>query len=275
MAAPPAYKVPSRSSRYARGVSGLTIPARRPPYIPSMIPLPQLLTQAALLARLAAPAPYPFSVGETLRYEAKLGYFSVGTASVSVTRMVQERGTPAFEFAMEGQGGPPGWRVSYDLTSHVASNQFESLRFQRRLVQAGKVDEHAYIIIPDSARYREEGVPGDWAAPAEPLDELAFLYYLRSAPLQVGKTYSLQRYFKTGYNPIQVRVAGKESCALPNGSSTSCLAVEVSSRGEMMRVWFTDDKQRLPAQLEIPLPFGNVTLSLVEAGKQGGGDAGK
>jgi uncharacterized protein DUF3108 len=233
----------------------------------------QLLAHCALLARLVAP--YPFSVGETLRYEAKLGYFSVGTASVSVSRMVQERGTEAFEFAMTGEGGPPGWRVSYDLTSHVAADRFQSLRFHRRLVQAGKVDEHGYVIIPDSARYREEGVAGDWAAPADPLDELAFLYYLRSAPLQVGKTYSLQRYFKTGYNPIQVRVAGREPCALPNGSSASCLAVAVTSRGETMRVWFTDDKQRLPAQFEIPLPFGSVTLSLVDAGKPGGGEAGR
>jgi Protein of unknown function (DUF3108) len=240
-----------------------------------MIPAAQLIAQTALLAHLVSPSPYPFGVGETLRYEAKLGYFSVGTASVSVTRLVQERGTQAFEFAMEGQGGPPGWRVSYDLTSHVATDRFQSLRFHRRLVQAGKVDEHGYIIIPDSARYREEGVTGDWVTPRDPLDELAFLYYLRSAPLQVGKSYSLQRYFKTGYNPIQVRVTGRESCALPNGSSTACLAVEVSSRGEMMRVWFTDDKQRLPAQLEIPLPFGSVTLALVEAGKRGGGEAGR
>jgi len=233
----------------------------------------QLLVQTALLARLAAP--YPFSVGETLRYEAKLGYFPVGTAQVSVTRLVRERGTEAFEFAMAGEGGPPGWRVSYDLTSHVGATRFQSLRFHRRLVQAGKVDEHAYIIIPDSARYREEGVPGDWVAPAQPLDELAFLYYLRAAPLQVGKSYSLERYFKTGYNPILVRVTGREPCAVPGGVSTSCLAVQVSSRGEMMRVWFTDDKQRLPAQLEIPLPFGSVTLSLVDAGQRDGGAAGR
>src|SRR6476646_10378785 len=232
----------------------------------------QLLTQVALLARLASP--YPFTVGETLRYEARLGYFPVGTAEVSVTRMVQERGSEAFEFAMAGGGGPPGWRVSYNLTSHVATQGFESPRFHRRMVQAGKVDEHGYIIIPDSARYREEGVPGDWMAPAQPLDELAFLYFLRTAPLQVGKTYNLQRYFKTGYNPIQVRVTGRESCAMPNGSSTSCLAVEVSSRGQTMRVWFTDDKQRLPAQAEIPLPFGSVTLLLVQAGRAASGNAG-
>jgi hypothetical protein len=235
------------------------------------MPASQLLAQAALVAQLAAP--YPFSVGETLRYEARLGYFPVGTASVSVTRRVKERGTESFEFAGEGHGGPPGWGVRYDLTSWVSTARFHSLRFHRRLVQGGKEEEHRYVIVPDSARYREEGVPGDWVAPPEPLDELAFLYYLRTVPLQVGQTYSLERYFKTGYNPVQVHVAGRESVAMPGGASASCLAVRVTSRGVTMQVWFTDDERRVPAQLEIPLQFGSVTLSL--AGQQGSGAAGQ
>jgi uncharacterized protein DUF3108 len=224
-----------------------------------MIPVTQVLAQAALLAQLGAP--YPFSVGETLRYEAKLGYFSVGTASVSVARLATERGAEAFEFAMAGEGGPPGWRVRYDLKSRVDTARFQSLRFHRRLEQGGKVDEHGYVIVPDSARYREEGVPGDWVAPSDPLDELAFLYYLRSAPLEVGRSYSLERYFKTGYNPVEVTVTGRESVDLPGGA-VPCLAVRVSARGSTMRVWFTDDARRLPAQLDIPLPFGAVTLVL-------------
>jgi hypothetical protein len=226
-----------------------------------VIPAAQLLTQALLLTRLAAP--YPFSVGETLRYEAKLGYFSVGTASVTVTRLVRERGSEAFEFALAGRGGPPGWRVSYDLTSRVGTARFHSLRFHRKLVQGGKVDEHAYVIVPDSARYREEGVPGDWVAPTDPLDELAFLYYLRSAPLEVGQSYSLHRYFKSGYNPVEVTVTGRESVLTPGGATQSCLAVRVTSRGSSMQVWFSEDKRRLPVQLELPLPFGSVTLQLV------------
>jgi hypothetical protein len=243
------------------------------------MPVTQLLTHAALLARLADP--YPFAVGETLSYEAKLGYFPVGTASVSVARLVSERGAEAFEFTLAGQGGPPGWRVRYDLKSRVGTARFHSLRFHRRLEQGGKVDEHGYVIVPDSARYREEGVPGDWVAPSEPLDELAFLYYLRTAPLAVGRTYPMERYFKTGYNPVEVSVTGRESVEMPGGKTVPCLAVRVSSRGAVMRVWFTDDKQRLPAQLEIPLPFGSVTLVLAgktesgEAGKLGGGEAGK
>jgi hypothetical protein len=226
-----------------------------------MMPLAQILVHTALLSRMSAP--YPFAVGETLQYDAKLGYFAVGTASVSVARMVKERGAEAFEFSMEGQGGPPGWRVRYDLTSLVGAARFQSLRFRRRLEQGGKVEEHAYVIIPDSARYREEGLPGDWVAPSDPLDELAFLYYLRAAPLEVGRSYTLERYFKTGYNPINVHVAGRESIQMPGGKSVPCLAVQVTARGATMRVWFTDDQRRLPAQLELPLPFGSVTLSLV------------
>jgi Protein of unknown function (DUF3108) len=218
-----------------------------------------LIGYAALLARLAAP--YPFAVGETLRYDAKLGYFPVGTATAKVSRLAQERGEEAFVFAMTGAGGPPGYRVQFDLTSWVDSNEFNSLRFHRRLLQAGKVEEHEYLIVPDSARYREAGVPGDWVSPTEPLDELAFLYYLRTAPLKVGKSYSFARYFKTGYNPIQVTVTGRESVPLPNGPAP-CLAVEVTTHGTSMRVWLTDDARRLPAQLELPLPFGVVTLQL-------------
>lgn len=236
-----------------------------------MIPITQLLAHAALLSRLAAP--YPFAVGETLRYDAKLGYFPVGTASVSVTRVVKERGTDAFVFAGTGEGGPPGWRVRYDLTSWVGTGRFNSLRFHRRWEQGGKVEEQAYVILPDSARYRQDGVPGDWVAPSNPLDELAFLYYLRAAPLKVGQTYRYARYFKTGYNPVEVSVTGREAVPMPDGSSASCLAVRVTARGTTMRVWFTDDDRRLPAQLELPLPFGSVTLSL--AGQTGGGAAGQ
>jgi hypothetical protein len=229
-----------------------------------------LLAHAALLGGLAAP--YPFAVGETLQYDAKLGYFPVGTATISVARLAKERGVEAFVFTMTGQGGPPGWRVGYDLTSSVDSRRFNSLRFHRRLEQRGKVEEDEYIIVPDSARYRKVGGPGAWVAPAEPLDELAFLYFLRTVPLQTGRSYSFDRYFMTGYNPIQVEVTGRESVALPDGA-VPCLALRVTTRGMVTRVWLTDDTRRLPAQLEVPLQFGAVTLVL--AGKRGSGEAGK
>jgi hypothetical protein len=222
--------------------------------------VPSLLAHAALVARLAGG--YPFAVGETLHYQAKLGFIPVGTATASVTGLARERGTETFVLAATGEGGPPGVRVRYELTSWVGTGRFSSLRFYRRVIQGGSVQEHRYQIVPDSARYREEGVPRDWAAPPNPLDELAFLYYLRTMPLEVGRSYSIPRYFQTGYNPVQVSVTGREPVTLGDGSRVSCLALRVSARGNTMGVWLTDDARRLPAQLVLPLPFGSVTLAL-------------
>lgn len=224
------------------------------------MPVAVLLAHAALLARLAAP--YPFAVGETLRYEARLGYFPVGTATATVTRMAQERGANAFVFALTGEGGPPGIRVRYELTSWARSTRFASLRFHRKMVQGSSIEEQRYEIVPDSSRYRVEGAAQDWVAPKDALDELAFLYYLRTIPLEVGRSYTVSRYFKSGYNPIQVRVTGRETMALYDGSNVPCLAVEVTAHGSTMAMRLTDDARRLPVELDLPLPYGSVTLEL-------------
>jgi hypothetical protein len=230
------------------------------------MPLTTLLAHAALLARLTAPAPYPFAVGETLEYEAKLGVIPIGTARMSVNPMTRERGAEAFVFAATGAGRPMGIRVGADLTSYVGARGFNSLRFHRKLYQGGSVDESQFQIVPDSSRYREVGVPHDWAAPRDPLDELAFLYYLRTVPLKVGATYQIPRYFKTGYNPIQVRVLSRGEWQLPGGRTVPAFNLEITSRNLLMNVTMTDDARRLPVELDLPLPFGRVTLELTKAG---------
>jgi uncharacterized protein DUF3108 len=228
------------------------------------MPVLTLLLHGALLARLVAP-PYPFAVGERLEYEARLGIIPVGSATMSVNPMAREHGREAFVFAAAGEGRPLGIRMGAELTSYVGARAFSSLRFHRRVFQGGSVDEAQFQIIPDSSRYRQEGDPREWAAPPNPLDELAFLYYLRTVPLKLGATYSIPRYFKTGYNPVQVRVVNRETRTLPDGRSAPVLDLEITSRGMMMTVAMTDDARRLPVELELPLPFGRVTLELTRA----------
>jgi hypothetical protein len=226
--------------------------------------LTALLVHAALLARLSAP--YPFAVGESLEYDAKLGVFPIGTARMTVNAITRERGAEAFVFAAAGQGRPMGIRVGADLTSYVGTRGFTSLRFHRRLYQGGSVEEAQFQIVGDSSRYRQEGVPHDWATPSKPLDELAFLYYLRTVPLTVGATYRIPRYFKTGYNPIQIRVVSRGQWQLPEGRTVPAFNLEISSRDLLMNVTMTDDARRLPVMLDLPLPFGRVTLELTRAG---------
>jgi hypothetical protein len=236
------------------------------------MPALTLLAHAALLAQLSAP--YPFAVGETLQYTASLGYFPIGSATATVARTTLERGADAFVFAAVGEGGPPGLRARYEMTSWVQSSRLASLRFHRKLTQGSKVDEVRYQIVPDSGRYRQEGVARDWVAPHDALDELAYLYYLRTIPLEVGKSFTMSRYFKTGYNPVQVRILGRESVTLFDGRAVPCFVVQLTTRGSTLGVRLTDDARRLPVQLSLPLPYGTVILELSGAAGPRGGTAG-
>jgi hypothetical protein len=214
----------------------------------------------------AAPAPYPFKVGETLRYTATLGYFPVGSASLSVARVARERGTETFVLTMTGQGGPPGLGLTYEATSWVGTQDFTSRRFHRRVSQSGQVTDNRYVILPDSARYREEGGSQTWITPRDALDELAFIYFFRTTPLAVGKTYVWARYFRTGFNPVQVSVTGRETVQLPSGEAAPCLVLHVVTRGGASDLWLTDDARRLPVRARVALTFGTVTLQLSGVG---------
>ena len=176
----------------------------------------------------------------------------IGSATMTVQPDDAGAGREAFVFAASGEGRPLGVRVGAELTSYVGTKGFNSLRFDRRVFQGGSVDEARFQIVPDSSRYRQVGLPQDWAAPRNPLDELAFLYYLRTVPLKVGATYQIPRYFKTGYNPMQVRVTGRETRELPAGGSAPVLLLEITSRSITMNVAMTDDARRLPVELELP-----------------------
>jgi hypothetical protein len=222
------------------------------------MPIINLLIQAAALLPLAA-APYPFAVGETLRYQARYGSFPVGEATMAVSALARERGAETFVLRLAGDGGPPGPGGHYELTSWVGTARFSSRRFHRSL--PGKPEER-YQIVPDSLRYRLEGTRQAFVTPADPLDELAFLYYLRTIPLEPGRTYGLRRYFKSGFNPVTVRVSGRETVQLGDGRQVTCLALTAEFARTTAAVWLTDDARRLPVQVRIPLKMGAVTLLL-------------
>jgi len=233
----------------------------------------RLLFPGVLLAHLltpqsppgSSPPAYPFAVGERLEYAATVGMVPVGSATMVVNAMATEQGHQAFVFAANGEARPLGMRFGAELTSYVGVQPFNSLRFHRKLIQGSSINDAQFQIVPDSSRYRQIGDPRDWVAPSNPLDELAFLYYLRTARLQPGATYSVSRYFQTGYNPVQVRVTGRETRTLPDGKSAPVLTLEVTSRGNLVTLALTDDARRLPVEIDLPLPFGRVTLALSKA----------
>ncbi|HTD70499.1 MAG TPA: DUF3108 domain-containing protein [Gemmatimonadales bacterium] len=213
----------------------------------------------------------PFTVGERLVYGARYGPFSVGTATMRVAGIDTIRGVEAVHFVFLIDGGALWYHIHQNLESWVGRHDFRSRRFLNQTEEKGKTWERKFEIYPDSGFYREAG--RDTTAPTvpDPLDDAAFLYWIRTVPLEIGKRYEYRRYFRPERNPVivdvlkreRVGVAGKKWDAIvvrpriPNGGGIFAEKADA-------RMWLSDDSLRIMLALQSKFSFGQVTLKLKE-----------
>lgn len=215
-------------------------------------------------------APYPWAVGETLTYSAKLGLLSLGSGTLQVAGIDTVRGAESFRFRFQLTGKTVFYSLDDVLESYTGTADLLSRRFVQDFVENGKTTHRRFEIYPDSGYYREYGKDTVVrAAPGEPLDDAAFFYFVRVTPLEVGKTYKYDRYFRKEKNPVTIKVEKREKMELPDGREVDCLVLHpvidtkgMFSKRSETRLWLTDDGRRLPVQIRSKFPFGTITLRL-------------
>jgi hypothetical protein len=219
----------------------------------------------------ATPPSYPFAVGETLSYSAKLGLLTLGSGTLQVAAIDSLRGIETFRFRFRLQGKNVLYSLDDVLESWVGTGDFESRRFEQHLLENDKPTHRLYEIYPDSGFYRELGKDSARAAPNDPLDDAAFFYFVRITPLEVGKKYVFDRYFRKDKNPVTIEVVKREKMELPDGRNVPCLVLHpvietkgMFSKRSDTRIWLTDDERRIPVQIRSKFPFGTITLRLKE-----------
>lgn len=228
----------------------------------------------ALAVQAASPVTptvsYPFAVGEKLSYTAKLGMLTLGSGTLEVASIDTVRGVESFRLRFRLQGKTMFYSLDDVLESWVGTSDLNSRRFVQDFVENDKPSKRRYEIYPDSGFYREHGRDTvTRATPAEPLDDAAFFYFVRMTPLEVGKKYSYDRYFRKDKNPVRIEVLKREKMELPDGSKVQCLVLHPTidtkglfSKRSETRIWLTDDARRLPVQIRTKFPFGTITLRL-------------
>ena len=224
-------------------------------------------------AQAPAPAPphmnYPFAVGEKLSYSAKLGMLTLGSATLEVVSLDTIRGVESFRLRFRLRGKNAFYSLDDVLESWVGTSDLVSRRFVQDFVENDKPRHRLYEIFPDSGYFRQQGRDTTLATPTEPLDDAGFFYFVRVTPLQVGRRYSYDRYFRKEKNPVTIEVLKREKLELPDGSQVQCLVLHpvidtkgLFSKRSETRIWLTDDARRLPVQVRTRFPFGTITLRL-------------
>jgi uncharacterized protein DUF3108 len=245
--------------------------------------LPSLVLGACLSAMPAhaqdSAVVWPFEVGERFTYQVKLGLFSVGRATMAVMTRDTVRGNETFVLRFTLNGRALFFSLDDTLTSWTGTRDFRSYRFLQDNNEDGRQRLKDYRIFPDSGFYRVNQRDTTFATVADPLDDTAFFYWVRTLPLVVGQTYTWDRYFRPDRNPVRIRVLKRQNCELPGDVKRKCLLIQPSIRAKGMlgessdaRILMTDDAQRIPVEVRSNFSFGTLVLKLREV-RLGGGEA--
>jgi hypothetical protein len=124
-------------------------------------------------------------------------------------------------------------------------------------------------MFPEEMRWVKQNSDeeGELMSP-EPLDDVSFLYYVRTLPLEVGDTYTFNRYWRDTGNPVVVNVLRKDTTEV-DGVDVPTIVVQpiIQTRGAFSEdgeaeVHFSDDANRLIVFLRAGMSIGTLKMYL-------------
>lgn len=233
----------------------------------------------AVLLRAQNPAPavrvtasLPFGPGERAEYQVKLRGIRVGSGSMEVLGTETVEGHETYHVRMRLSGGLPLARVDDTFESWIDVEGLFSRRFRQDQREITFRRNRTYEFDPERRTYRRLDNGEQGSIPTDrPLDDVSFLYYVRTLPLKIGDTYTIPRYFKEDGNPVVIRVLRKETVTVPAGTFETVVVQPIIQtdglfgEGGEAEVYFTDDARRVIVQLKSRVPVvGSLSLQLRE-----------
>lgn len=205
----------------------------------------------SLSASAEEPMVVPFAPGEELVYEVKFGSRTVGEGFLRIREELETlRGRATYRGQMGLQGRLWPFSVDYKYDSWMDVVDLASHRYIQN--QEGTDARYrAYEIFPHQQRWERIGVEQSGETLTDnPLDQVSFLFFVRTLPLEVGDEYEFNSYFKEDGNPVVLKVLRRETIRVPAGEF-ACVVIEpiiqtsgLFGDGGQAEIYLTDDEHR-------------------------------
>lgn len=223
---------------------------------------------------------WPFAVGERAEYDVTFGPVRVGRGLLEVEAVDTVRRTPSYRLAFEIEGGPFFYKIDDRTVSWLATEPYRSLRFEQILHEGGYERHRRYELDHEAGTatredwddeldaYRAHATERDVPIPAGALDEIAYLFLIRTLPLEVGRTYSFEDYFEEDGNPVVIRVLRRERVRVRAGTFETVVVRPIIQtdglfgEGGEGELYISDDDRRVIVMLKTRMGMGQFTMYL-------------
>jgi hypothetical protein len=238
-----------------------------------------LFLSGALVTAAAKPAdsPLPFFPGEKIGYDITVDRgHKVGEASMWVDGPVVVRGTSTYLLRFDSKV-----RIALLSGTSTSSSWFDpeagvSLRYQKHERSPLGRDEESVDMFPEQKLWRSADGKSGVSPEGAPLDELSFIYFIRTLPMIVGSARRYDRHFDAARDPVLIQVVRPEIIATPLGEIRTML-VEMRVRDPrhfkqdgVIRFNISTDACRIPVRIESTMPvIGKAVLTMTSENARG------
>ena len=212
----------------------------------------------------------PFAIGERLEYRVRVaGLGTIGRGAMWVEGPADVRGHDAWLLRFDMKAGRGPFKASDRTASWIDPTRMASLRYTKEERHPLSRNSESVELFPETGRWAEAGGGAGKSTSAAPLDELSFMYFLRTIPVDSDTLLRFDRHFDDARNPTSVRVVGREVVSTEAGEfRTVVLEMRVRDprryRGEgVIRIHLSDDAARIPVRIESRMPVVGTAVMLL------------
>ena len=236
----------------------------------TLIAAVMVLASPQTAALSAQSAELPFAPGERLTYTVKTARFGgSGRATMWIEGATSVRGTHVWPLRFDF-GARVGPMTAEDRTvSWFDARRGTSVRYVKHERHPLAKQDDEVELFPEERRWSaKDGTVG--VSPTDlPLDELSFMYFLRTLPVGTTSDWSFDRHYAADRNPTRVRVVGRGEIETGAGRfRTVQLEMRVKDprryKGEgVIRIDLSDDACRIPVRIESRMPVIGAAVMLL------------
>ena len=217
-----------------------------------------------------------FKAGEKYNYKVKYGFLTIGIANVDVDDKIYNlNGRPCFKVNVLGKtaGITDMFKVRNTYRSYIDTTAFIPHKF----IYSARENSYKRDQIVNFDHIKNELVKIEkeesktFNVPDNIQDVISGYYFLRTidfSKFSIGQTVSAPLFFDEEFYSMKIKYAGKGVVNTKFGKIKVLKLNPILPKNELfkgdnaIRIWVSDDKNRVPIKMEIDLSIGTIDMEM-------------